>query len=205
MIDDPSVPNVECCANANHVKTAKCSCSVAGTVGAIVTCPLEVVKTRLQSSCSGFQEHLIPQIAQESVNGAKTTCRTVPDQRRRLWTSSRSYRPQVVALSGYVAHNTSPTMSLVQMLRHIITQEGPLALFKGIPWISYATNHPVLHEMHSINYALCIYYVEFLDFYSNFLFMKFIYLNIYFYGTSFYKFESVFWYYCILVLLQSVN
>lgn len=30
------------------------TCSVGGTMGAIVTCPLEVVKTRLQSSNSGF-------------------------------------------------------------------------------------------------------------------------------------------------------
>lgn len=104
--------------------------SVAGTVGAIVTCPLEVVKTRLQSSCSGFNEQMIPQIARESGNGDKTTCRTVPDQRRRLWTSTRSYRPQVVALSGYVARST-PSLSLIQMLRHIVMNEGPLALFKG--------------------------------------------------------------------------
>lgn len=113
--------------------------SVAGTVGAIVTCPLEVVKTRLQSSRSGFQEHMIPQIARESANGAKTTCRTVPDQRRRLWTSSRSYRPQVVALSGYVARS-SPSMSLIQMLRHIIKHEGPLALFKGKSFICFFFN-----------------------------------------------------------------
>ena len=28
---------------------------VGGTVGAVVTCPLEVVKTRLQASSSGFE------------------------------------------------------------------------------------------------------------------------------------------------------
>lgn len=111
---------------------------VAGTVGAIVTCPLEVVKTRLQSSRSGFTE--IPQIARE--NGgtdAKTTCRTLPvgavkqqqQQRRRLWTSSHHFRPQVVALSGYVAP-PSRSIGLVQCLKHIVKHEGPLALFKGL-------------------------------------------------------------------------
>ncbi|XP_017772018.1 PREDICTED: solute carrier family 25 member 36-A isoform X2 [Nicrophorus vespilloides] len=98
---------------------------VAGTVGAIVTCPLEVVKTRLQSSRSGFHE--LPQIAQDTTS--KTTCRTL--QRRRLWTSSHHLRPQVVALSGYVAPSTH-NIGLVQCLRHIIKYEGPMALFKGL-------------------------------------------------------------------------
>ena len=35
-------------------------CRVGGTTGAIVTCPLEVVKTRLQSSNSGFETKLRP-------------------------------------------------------------------------------------------------------------------------------------------------
>lgn len=104
-------------------------CRVAGTVGAIVTCPLEVVKTRQQSSNSGF--HHLPQIAQEPPGGSQTTCRTVyPAQRRRLWTTTRHSRPQVVALSGYVT-SSSNTLSIVQCLKHIIKYEGPMALFKG--------------------------------------------------------------------------
>lgn len=94
-------------------------------MGAIVTCPLEVVKTRQQSSCSGFH---IPKIAEVASDG--TTCKTTgAQQRRRFWTSS--YRPsaQVVALSGYVPHTNS--VSLIQCLKHIIKYEGPLALFKG--------------------------------------------------------------------------
>lgn len=106
---------------------------MAGTVGAIVTCPLEVVKTRLQSSCSGFQ---IPKIAQDMHDSSKTTCRTVPEQRRRLWTSSCRRSLQVVALSGYVPR-TSTSVSLVQCLRHIVKYEGPMALFKGIFTINF--------------------------------------------------------------------
>lgn len=41
----------------------------AGTVGAIVTCPLEVVKTRLQSSTSGF--YLLPPSPPASASSSK--------------------------------------------------------------------------------------------------------------------------------------
>lgn len=105
-------------------------CRVAGTVGAIVTCPLEVVKTRQQSSNSGF--HHLPPIAQEPPGGSsQTTCRSVypSAQRRRLWTTTRHSRPQVVALSGYVTFSNN--MTIVQCLKHIIKYEGPMALFKG--------------------------------------------------------------------------
>lgn len=108
---------------------------VAGTVGAVVTCPLEVVKTRLQSSRNSFAEGQLvtPHIAQESHGNSKTTCRTVPVQRRRLWTTSHTCKPQVVALSGYVASKgPNNSMTLFQCLRHIIKHEGPMALFKGL-------------------------------------------------------------------------
>ncbi|KAH0813245.1 hypothetical protein GEV33_009545 [Tenebrio molitor] len=97
-----------------NIRTAngKCLPRVAGTVGAIVTCPLEVVKTRQQSSNSGF--HHLPQIAQEPPGGSQTTCRTVYPAQRRYVTSS------------------SNTLSIVQCLKHIIKYEGPMALFKGL-------------------------------------------------------------------------
>lgn len=101
---------------------------VAGTVGAIVTCPLEVVKTRLQSSQSGFTTQ-IPLIAQERIS---STCNTFGTQRRRLWTTSGRLTPQVVALSGYGPSPSPQSISLVQCLKHIIKYEGPLALFKGL-------------------------------------------------------------------------
>lgn len=57
---------------------------VAGTAGAIVTCPLEVVKTRLQSSSSGFYP---PPMNKELASG-HVTCKSFPkaEQRRRLCT-----------------------------------------------------------------------------------------------------------------------
>lgn len=59
-------------------------CRVAGTAGAIVTCPLEVVKTRLQSSSSGFYP---PPMNKELTSG-HVTCKGFPkpEQRRRLCT-----------------------------------------------------------------------------------------------------------------------
>ncbi|XP_074030636.1 replication in mitochondria 2 isoform X2 [Leptinotarsa decemlineata] len=86
---------------------------VAGTTGAIITCPLEVVKTRQQSSKSGFVvTRDLSSIPGESPL-PKTTCRTVPDQRR---------------------YSSSPvhSLSIVQCLRHIVQHEGPMALFKGL-------------------------------------------------------------------------
>ncbi|KAK9708776.1 Mitochondrial carrier protein [Popillia japonica] len=87
---------------------------VAGTVGAIVTCPLEVVKTRQQSSRSGFNEPMLPQIAQDFRGSKSTTCTTVPVQTR------------------YVATKATPSMSIIQCLKHIVKHEGPIALFKGL-------------------------------------------------------------------------
>ena len=39
-------------------------CRIGGTVGAVLTCPLEVVKTRLQSSVATFQPVYISNVAQ---------------------------------------------------------------------------------------------------------------------------------------------
>ncbi|XP_056629619.1 mitochondrial carrier protein Rim2 isoform X2 [Diorhabda carinulata] len=86
---------------------------IAGTTGAIVTCPLEVVKTRQQSSKNGFiVVRDLPNVPGET-NQPKTTCRTVPDQRRYSFTPAQS-------------------LSIVQCLKHIVQHEGPMALFKGL-------------------------------------------------------------------------
>lgn len=69
--------------------------SVAGTVGAIVTCPLEVVKTRLQSS-SAF---VYPPRLHESgtTTNSSNTSEAIrrPEQRRQLCTTILRKRPQV--------------------------------------------------------------------------------------------------------------
>lgn len=45
------------------------SCRCAGTVGAIVTCPLEVIKTRLQSSGLALQQVYYSQVQLGTLSG----------------------------------------------------------------------------------------------------------------------------------------
>lgn len=67
---------------------------VAGTVGAIVTCPLEVVKTRLQSSSAFLYPPRIPdQQGKGSPKSSKGILR--PEQRRQLCNTLLRKRPQV--------------------------------------------------------------------------------------------------------------
>lgn len=109
---------------------------VAGTAGAIVTCPLEVVKTRLQSSSGGFYP---PPVNKELTSG-HVTCKSFPkpEQRRRLCTGGYT-RHALVALSHFGA-STPPggsphsysTPSVLQCMRYIIQNEGTRALFKGL-------------------------------------------------------------------------
>ncbi|KAL2103616.1 hypothetical protein ACEWY4_000484 [Coilia grayii] len=73
-----------------------------GTVGAIVTCPLEVLKTRLQSS--GLALRPVFQVQLGTVNGAGVI------------------RPGTGAVAP----------SLLQVLRSILEKEGPRSLFRGL-------------------------------------------------------------------------
>ena len=107
---------------------------VAGTAGAIVTCPLEVVKTRLQSSSSGFYP---PPVNKELTSG-HVTCKSFPkpEQRRRLCTGGYT-RHALVALSHFgstppegTPHSHSP--GIYQCIRYIVQNEGTKALFKGL-------------------------------------------------------------------------
>ncbi|XP_022199980.1 mitochondrial carrier protein Rim2 [Nilaparvata lugens] len=117
----------------------------AGTAGAVVTCPLEVVKTRLQSSSSGFhspqqpQHVCLPKIASaDGCSHSHVTCKTI-QHRRRINTITPRHATQFLALSHYgrnvagagLQTNGAPT-GLAQCLRHIVEHEGPRALFKGL-------------------------------------------------------------------------
>ncbi|XP_044758596.1 solute carrier family 25 member 36-A isoform X2 [Coccinella septempunctata] len=95
---------------------------VGGTVGAIVTCPLEVVKTRQQSSqnCFRFVGEL-PPIAQDPVPGNKTTCRTLPPA-----TGNNGHQRR------YAPPQSTHVPSIAQCIKLIVQHEGPMALFKGL-------------------------------------------------------------------------
>lgn len=107
-----------------------------GTVGAIATCPLEVVKTRLQSSRSGF-ELQVPAIASEQHGRGSVTCQSVT-QRRLLHTAPLIRSRQTAHLLIGPDFQPEPAPSrpagpgLLQCIRIIIEKEGPYALFKGL-------------------------------------------------------------------------
>ncbi|XP_027849661.2 mitochondrial carrier protein Rim2 [Aphis gossypii] len=113
---------------------------LAGTTGAVVTCPLEVVKTRLQSSSSfgATRYDYVPRIASEDSGGSRMTCKTISSlQRRRYNTLSsaggRHSSTQILTFSQCgVGSQTTKSMGLLQCLRHIVKTEGPKALFKGL-------------------------------------------------------------------------
>lgn len=66
---------------------------VAGTIGAILTCPLEVVKTRLQSSTAFTVPARIGEIP--GASNVSTDGLLRPEQRRKLCTTILRKRPQV--------------------------------------------------------------------------------------------------------------
>ncbi|ROT75599.1 Solute carrier family 25 member 36 [Penaeus vannamei] len=106
-----------------------------GTMGAVVTCPLEVVKTRLQSSTFGIMHNLPPPAAQQR---GSTTCTTLPPihsrggNTRRLCTSAIKTGTQVVHLSQQLPNPRPHTLSLFHCLKYIVEVEGPRALFRGL-------------------------------------------------------------------------
>ncbi|XP_077314165.1 solute carrier family 25 member 33 [Lithobates pipiens] len=74
----------------------------AGTVGAIVTCPLEVIKTRLQSSGIALQPVYYSQVQLGTLSG------------------------------GVVRPTTSVSPTVLQVLKSILEKEGPKSLFRGL-------------------------------------------------------------------------
>ncbi|KPJ15605.1 Solute carrier family 25 member 36 [Papilio machaon] len=119
---------------------------LAGTAGAVVTCPLEVVKTRLQSS-KGVG---IPQPpSQSGTVSTRRVCSKIPKHQEAKWGYRRTmgamfayskqadrmlmsynYQVQQCARAGHA--RTTSRMSLIQCIRHIVQTEGPRALFKGL-------------------------------------------------------------------------
>ncbi|XP_011205621.1 mitochondrial carrier protein Rim2 isoform X1 [Bactrocera neohumeralis] len=110
----------------------------AGTVGAVVTCPLEVVKTRLQSSNAFLGPTRLEPPG--STNGASELLR--PEQRRKLSTTILRKRSQPQVIGGVrrimaishcgISSTSTKSMSIMQCLRYIVQNEGPRALFKGL-------------------------------------------------------------------------
>ncbi|KAJ0174759.1 hypothetical protein K1T71_009867 [Dendrolimus kikuchii] len=121
---------------------------VAGTAGAVVTCPLEVVKTRLQSS-KGVGVPPTPPPPSGSTANSRKICSKIPKHQEAKWGYRRtmgamfayskqadrmlmSYNCQVQQYARAGHARTAARMSLIQCIRHIVQTEGPRALFKGL-------------------------------------------------------------------------
>ncbi|XP_071109106.1 solute carrier family 25 member 36-A-like [Haliotis cracherodii] len=91
-----------------------------GTVGAIVTCPLEVVKTRLQSSVATF--HPVYNLPTLNVVPHVQPCANYA-----TWSTS------FVSPNELVHHSSKPSSAgILVCLRFIVKTEGVRGLFKGL-------------------------------------------------------------------------
>lgn len=127
---------------------------IAGTAGAVVTCPLEVVKTRLQSSSSSFihaatagrhafvadggklTDHHVRHVS--AVNNAASTAsdrhHSAARHQARVCASSilTRRRPSILAIPQCGLSTSVQSISIWQCLKHIVQTEGSRALFKGL-------------------------------------------------------------------------
>lgn len=129
---------------------------IAGTAGAVVTCPLEVVKTRLQSSSASFIHSLPARIATATIssglgeergkrignenhqhhNQLRTAAKNSDhhSSRQRVCPSSilSRRRPSILAIPQCGLSTSVQSISIWQCLKHIVQTEGSRALFKGL-------------------------------------------------------------------------
>ncbi|XP_022248560.1 solute carrier family 25 member 36-A-like isoform X2 [Limulus polyphemus] len=108
---------------------------IGGTTGAIVTCPLEVVKTRLQSSVVNFNclyAPLTPCNASHKINGFNHGYHlyTFTTSSNSSSVSTKSFFSRVLSY-GSSATRQQPS-GIWQCLRHIVENEGAQALFRGL-------------------------------------------------------------------------
>ncbi|ELU08546.1 hypothetical protein CAPTEDRAFT_182193 [Capitella teleta] len=107
-------------------------CRAGGTAGAVITCPLEVVKTRLQSSIATFQNpvykngnskmNTTPPVSRYSTCASSTVCTT----------AHASNASSAAVLSDSQHHKPRSSVGLFHALKHIIQHEGVRGLFKGL-------------------------------------------------------------------------
>ena len=127
-----------------------------GTFGAVVTCPLEVVKTRLQSSSATF--------------GHKTP---IPSTTTSLLSREHNVTiPNLGTRNNILQHQAAKSqLSIIRCIQHIIHTEGMRALFKGLApniigvapsrFVCYSNVYPVLFRfLFVFNHLFTFIYIE---------------------------------------------
>lgn len=124
---------------------------IAGTAGAVVTCPLEVVKTRLQSSSASFisvpprivtdhhHHHQVGKLSSgPNEHHLRSNCAALEHHqhhsRQRVCASTllSRRRPSILAIPHCGLSTSVQSVSIWQCLKHIVQTEGGRALFKGL-------------------------------------------------------------------------
>jgi len=106
----------------------------AGTIGAVLTCPLEVVKTRLQSSSASYYT---------SKATATTSTRAAQSSAGSASIASNASASCNTTVNSFVISNKTQTnvvklgrpklgVGILVQIRHILSNEGIKGLFKGL-------------------------------------------------------------------------
>ncbi|KAL3861461.1 hypothetical protein ACJMK2_007495 [Sinanodonta woodiana] len=107
---------------------------IGGTVGAVLTCPLEVVKTRLQSSVASFHQpvYLPSHRAVHYVPGGPSLNWNINCSEHNLHEYHHTTRTGTLATRSAISVARRQSVGLYYSLRHIIEVEGVNGLFKGL-------------------------------------------------------------------------
>ena len=107
--------------------------SVAGTAGAVVTCPLEVVKTRLQSSTAFMPVHASRIAELPGMQNPTSDALRRPEQRRKLSTTIlRRVRPQVNIMPLLMPTKFVCRIQIILSVRFRSYQRSHSALIKSV-------------------------------------------------------------------------
>ncbi|XP_076357879.1 solute carrier family 25 member 36-A-like isoform X1 [Tachypleus tridentatus] len=106
---------------------------IGGTAGAIATCPLEVVKTRLQSSVANFSYVYVPSAScNPSINNTNHQCHVYTYSTSTSCNSAPAESSFSPVLNSTTSTNRQQTIGIWRCLKHIVENEGARALFKGL-------------------------------------------------------------------------